>query len=156
MKRTISDPLSSFLDDNLDGVLIDKAKQNNITAPVIINNSSTVSTSTEMVTNSTGNQAMTTDVSIQTQESTTHKLTTLPSTSRVSKTDSSTTAISNLQANTTMDPTSMSPSDLTLSASTQSESTTIIARLNQLSPQVLQYQVSKQQTPVGLSRLQIT
>ena len=79
-KRAITDPLSSFLDANLGGVLIDKAKQNNITAPVIVNNSGTVSTSTETVTNSTGNQVMTTDVSIQTQESTTHKLTTLPST----------------------------------------------------------------------------
>ena len=126
MKRATSDPLSSFLDDNLDGVLIDKAKQNNITAPVIINNSSTVSTSTETVTNSTGNQAMTTDVSIKTQESTTGMLTTLPSTSKDSTTDSSKTAIStsNPQTNTTMELTSKSPSDLKLSSSTQSESTT--------------------------------
>lgn len=126
MKRAISDPLSSFLDANLDGVLIDKAKQNNITAPVIINNSSTVSTSTETVTNSTGNQAMTTDVSIKTQESTTGMLTTLLATSKGSATDSSTTAIStsNPQTNTTMELTSISLSDLTLSASTESESTT--------------------------------
>ena len=58
-KRAILDPLSSFLDANLGEVMIDKAKQNNITVPVIVNNSGTVSTSTETVTNSTGNQVMT-------------------------------------------------------------------------------------------------